>query len=275
MRERQVSGDSAAHRLLWGDPMHLTTQGIVLREVAYKESDKILTVLTEELGKVTVSARGSRKKGGGISAAAQMLVWSEMTLYEYRQRWGLKEAVTNREFRGVREELDKFALASYFAELIELLAPEEVPAPDLLALLLNALYALETLDRPLSLVKAAFEMRAMCLAGYAPLMDRCALCGNPPREPCFHLREGVLHCRTCGDSLATGVSLPLCGDSLAALKHIIYGPAKRLYSFRLDDAAQKRLSDVCESFLLTQMERGFRTLDFYRQLTEKLSVRNP
>lgn len=56
-----------------------------------------------------------------------MLVWSEMTLYEYRQRWGLKEAVTNREFRGVRENLDKFSLASYFAEVTEQLAPGTVP----------------------------------------------------------------------------------------------------------------------------------------------------
>ena len=37
--------------------MHLTTQGIVLREVNYKESDKILTVLTRDLGKLTVKAR--------------------------------------------------------------------------------------------------------------------------------------------------------------------------------------------------------------------------
>ena len=149
--------------------MHVTTQGIVLREVQYKESDRILTVLTQDLGKITVSARAGRKKGGGISAASQMLVWSEMTLYEYRQRWGLKEAVTNREFRGVREDLDKFALASYFAEVTEQLTPEQLPAPELLALLLNALYALEKLDRPLALVKAAFEMRAMCPVSYTHL----------------------------------------------------------------------------------------------------------
>lgn len=103
--------------------MQLTTQGLVLREVNYKESDKILTVLTQDMGKLTISARGSRKKGGGISAAAQMLVWSEMTLYEYRQRWSLKEAVTNREFRGVREDLESYALACYFAEIIDQLAP--------------------------------------------------------------------------------------------------------------------------------------------------------
>ncbi len=252
--------------------MHVTTQGIVLREVNYKESDKILTVLTQDLGKLTVSARASRKKGGGISAAAQMLVWSEMTLYEYRQRWGLKEAVTNREFRGVREDLDKFALASYFAEVTELLSPEQFPAPELLALLLNALYALENLDRPLALIKAAFEMRAMCLSGYEPLIDSCAVCGGVPAQPRFHLREGVLHCKNCGKALATGISLPLCPASLAALRHIVHGPAKKLYSFRLDSAAQKRLSDVCEAFLLTQLEQGFHTLDFYKQITLKIPL---
>ena len=114
--------------------MQLTTQGLVLREVNYKESDKILTVLTQDMGKLTISARGSRKKGGGISAAAQMLVWSEMTLYEYRQRWSLKEAVTNREFRGVREDLESYALACYFAEIIDQLAPEQ---PEEIKLLLD------------------------------------------------------------------------------------------------------------------------------------------
>lgn len=173
-----------------GNSEHVTTQGIVLREVQYKESDRILTVLTQDLGKITVSARAGRKRGGGISAASQMLVWSEMTLYEYRQRWGLKEAVTNREFRGVREDLDKFALASYFAEVTEQLTPEQLPAPELLALLLNALYALEKLDRPLALVKAAFERRAMCLSGYEPLIGGCAVCGETPVQPQFHLQGG-------------------------------------------------------------------------------------
>ena len=41
--------------------MDLTTNALVLREVSYKESDKILTVLTADGGKLTVSARGCRK----------------------------------------------------------------------------------------------------------------------------------------------------------------------------------------------------------------------
>ncbi|MCD8051453.1 MAG: DNA repair protein RecO [Clostridiales bacterium] len=248
--------------------MNLTTQAIVLRAVNYKESDKILTLLTRDSGKLTVTARAcrkSRKQGGGVSAAAQLLVWSDVVLKEYRGRWTLSEAVTNREFRGVREDLDKMALGSYFAEVTELLAPEGVPAPELLALLLNSLYALESLDRPLPLVKAAFELRAMCLAGYAPALDRCALCGaEQPEEPRFHLREGVLHCRGC--RVGDGISLPLDAGSLTAMRHIVSCPSKRLFSFRLSGPGEKRLGDAAEGFLLTQLERGFYTLDFYKQI---------
>ena len=63
--------------------MHISTQGLVLREVNYKESDKLLTVLTAEGGKRTVKARGCRRKGSPLAAAAQLLVYSDMTLFEY------------------------------------------------------------------------------------------------------------------------------------------------------------------------------------------------
>lgn len=43
--------------------MHMRTKALVLRETAYKESDKILTLLTQEAGKLTASARGCRKRG--------------------------------------------------------------------------------------------------------------------------------------------------------------------------------------------------------------------
>ena len=59
--------------------MHINTQGLVLREVNYKEADKILTVLTAEGGKRTVKARGCRRKGSRLAACAQLLVYSEMT----------------------------------------------------------------------------------------------------------------------------------------------------------------------------------------------------
>ena len=104
--------------------MHMRTKALVLRETAYKESDKILTLLTQEAGKLTASARGCRKKGSAIAAGCQLLVWSDLVLYEYRGRWTVQEVAVEREFRGMRQDLVKFAPSLIIPRL-----PFPVPDP--------------------------------------------------------------------------------------------------------------------------------------------------
>ena len=152
--------------------MRRIVEGIVLRETETKEADKILTVLTKSEGKLTVIARGARRKNSRTAAAAELLAYSEMTLFQ-RGKWSiLDEASTIELFSGVRQDIELLALGSYFADLSELLSQEDVPAPELLSLLLNALYALGTLRRDPEQVKAAFELRILTLSGFAPLLDR-------------------------------------------------------------------------------------------------------
>ena len=248
--------------------MHITTMALVLRTVDYKETDKILTLLTQDQGKLTASARGCRKKGSAIAAGCQLLAWSEMVLYDYQGRWSVKESATQRLFQGVRNDIVRLALGCYFAEVAELLAVEGEPAPELLSLTLNSLHALDKMpEKPLPLVKAAFEWKAMALAGYEPLIDGCAVCGAHPSEnPRFHLREGVLHCAKCRGEVGEGISMPLSLPALAALEHIVHGDPKRLFSFRLEGEPLKELADAAEAYLHTQLERGFSTLDYYKSL---------
>ncbi len=247
--------------------MHLTTKGLVLREVNYKESDKILTVLTEDEGKLTLSARGCRKKGSAIAAASQLLVWSEFTLYEYQGRWTVKEALTQRQFSGVRSDLEKLSLASYFAEVAEALAEEGQREPGLLSLILNCLHSLDKLPHPPAMVKTAFEWKAMALAGYEPMADGCALCGAElPEDPRINLTAGVLHCAACREGVGEGISMPITPAALAALRHFIWGDPKRLFSVSVDERSLRRLGEASEAYLMTQLERGFRTLDFYKSL---------
>lgn len=250
--------------------MHLNTKALVLREVNYKESDKILTILTDEEGKLTVSARGCRKKGSPIAAVSQLLVWSEMTLYEYKGRWAVKEASAERQFAHLRGDLDKLSLGSYFAEVIETLAGEGQSEPGLLSLILNCLHGLDRLDLPERQVKTAFEWKVMALAGYEPMIDACAICGREtPEEPRIHLGEGVLHCAACRTEIGDGISMPLTAPALCALRHVIWGNPKRLFAFRLDETSLRLLADAGEAYLMTRLERGFRTLDFYKSLSAR------
>lgn len=245
---------------------YIVTRGIVLRETETKEADKILTLLTGDRGRISVIARGVRRKSCKFAACAQPLVYSEWTLYQKGDWYYANEGATLELFSGLRSDLDALSLGFYLAELTEAVATEEADSDALLRHLLNGLYALSALKKPPALVKAAFELRLMSLAGYEPLADGCAYCGCPePEQPLLDVVQGVLRCRRCGVK-ESALSMPLCADSLAALRHAIYGDARRLYSFRLGDEALRRLAGAAEAFAAAQLERGFRTLDFYKSL---------
>ena len=245
-------------------------KGIVLRETQTKEADKILTVLTAEYGRISVIARGARRRGSKIAAAAELFAFSEMVLYEQKNWWMLDEASVIALFDGVRQDVELLSLAAYFAEMTEAVTDVNMPCGEILSLLLNALYALDTLKRPQSSVKAAFELRLMSLAGYAPLLDDCAECGAAePDAPRFDVTEGVIFCKKCAP--AFGELLPLDTASLSAMRFVTHTGREKLFSFRLEGQAMRLFADACERFAFMQLERPFRTLDFYRSLQQTTS----
>ena len=120
------------------------------------------------------------------------------------------------------------------------MCPEEAPAPELAALLLNGLYALCYLEKDPVLVKAAFQWRLMALAGFQPFTDNCAVCGAAePAAPMLDVVHGVVRCGGCKGG--GGLSLPLTAAGLAALRHILTADGKKLYSFTLEPGALRLL----------------------------------
>lgn len=243
--------------------MFLKTDGLVVRQVNYKDNDQILTVLTKEHGLMTLKARGVRSRSSRLKGACQLLAYSEFTVFENRGFHTIDEANAIQMFPELRTDIELLSLASYFAQVAEVLSQEDMPNPELLSLTLNALYALcRRLCTP-ELVKAAFELRAACLGGYTPELSGCAVCGNPEPDR-FDVRGGILCCASC--SAGEGLRLPVSPGSLAAMRYLVSCDAKRLFAFRLEGRAVKELCDLTETYLQTQLERGFYTLDFYKSL---------
>jgi DNA repair protein RecO (recombination protein O) len=241
-----------------------TTRALVLREVRYKEADKILTVLTEDEGKITVRARRASGRKSKIGAATEQLTFSEMTLFGNKGFWTLNEAETIEQFVGLRENIDTLSLGNYFAELIEAVSDEDTPNPAVLRLGLNSLFALSRKLYEPEHIKAVFEMRLMCLSGYEPTLDGCSVCGKSAcSDMLLSINGGVMHCRTCNPGQA-GVSLPLCEATVSAIRHIIEADEKKIFSFSLDERAKKMLYDICEAYVLACLERGFGALDYWK-----------
>lgn len=248
--------------------MYTTTNALVLREVRYKEADRILTLLTSNEGKITVKARGALRKGSKTAAATQQLTYSEMTLFGNRGRWTVNEAVIKEAFTGLRGDIENFSLGCYFAECLESLSVEDQPDAELMQLGLNSLYALSNELYSPEHIKAAFELRLMCLAGYTPELSICPACGREDIEqPVLDLRQGSVFCRKC--SVGGDAVVRLCPESLAAMRYIVSAPAKRLFSFKISDGALLRLSAAAERYLLLHTERQFPTLTYWKNIRIK------
>ena len=244
--------------------MYLTVRAIVLRVTDYNDRDALLTVLTRNHGKLTIKARGLRRKNSPLIAPCQLLAYGEFTLFEYKGQYTINEAHSLELFTPLRRDLTKLSLGTYFAQAGEVLSQEDLPNPELQSLLLNCLYALCRLPIPEAQVKAVFELRIAVMGGYAPDMQGCFYCQSDTPDR-FNLSQGHLECSHCGGN-QDGIRLPILPGTLDAMRYICYCEDKKLFSFALGSEAMEQLSQVTESYLVTQLERGFSTLDFYKTL---------
>ena len=245
--------------------MYMTIQGIVLRVTDYNERDALLTLLTGTQGKITVKARGLRRKNSPLVAPCQLLAYGEFTLFEYRGQYIINEAHSLELFTPLRRDLTKLSLGTYFAQVSEVLSQEDYPSPELLSLLLNCLYVLTRLTISESMVKAVFELRAACLSGYTPDLFGCHICGSQTPNR-FDLSAGQLECQNCRSRESNGIRMPVSPSVLEAMRYICLCDPKKLFSFQIGAETLLQLGNLTEAYLTTQLERGFSTLDFYKSL---------
>lgn len=246
--------------------MYLTTQGLVLRVSDYNDHDALLTLLTREYGRLTVKARGLRRKNSPLVAPCQLLAYGEFTLFEYKGMYTINEAHSIELFHGLRRDLVRLSLGTYFAQVAEVVSQEDTPGSELMSLVLNCLFALASMPAAEEKIKAVFELRCACLSGYTPDLFGCHSCGNALADR-FDVSAGVLECCACRSAESDGLRLPVSPGTLDAMRYIVSCPPKRLFSFSASRQTIQQLSNLTETYLSTQLERGFSALDFYKSLT--------
>ena len=245
--------------------MYLKIQGLVVRTTAYNDTDLLLTLLTADHGKITAKVRGARRKNSRMISCSQLLAYCEYTLFEYRGMYTVNEAQTVALFPQLQKDLNKLSLATYFAQAAELIAQEDTPTAGLLPLLLNSLYALDKNYATDTLIKAVFELRLACISGYEPDLRGCMHCGREVPDR-FNVFAGHLECSKCGNSDSHGIRMPITPGVLDAMRYVCYCEPNKLFSFTLSDQNVERFSELTESYLSAQLERGFSALDFYKSI---------
>lgn len=240
-----------------------TTKGLIIKEQKVGEADRLVTILTEDLGIIRAFAPGALKIKSRNISATSLLSYSELTIYQSRDTYKINEARSKEIFFRLRDNIVNLSLAGYFCELLMNLAPVFEPAGDYLRLTLNCLYLLCEKKRSPDILKSIFEMKILEYSGYCPDLSACAKCKtNTPSNVGFDIINGVITCEKCKDEKF--ISIP--NSVFAALVHIIYADEKKMFSFKINEESERVLSNITEKYLLAQTEKNYKTLDFYKQM---------
>ena len=267
--------------------MRIAIDGLVLREMNSGENDKLLLVLTAERGKIWICAKGGRSIKSKKSAICRAFTYAEFEIYEKNNVIYLSGGSPTKAFFAYRTDLDGYALACYVTAICEEITGEEVEAEQILRTTLNTFYAIENQLYPIEQMKAAYELFAASVSGFAPDLSVCQSCGKDftaQDKLWLDVMNGNLLCGECKskspnasfeqeihvDEYETrNLLLPLDAPSLMAMRYCVSAPSKRLFSFEIKDKESAKLFyRAAESYLLNHLERGFDTLNFYYKVKD-------
>lgn len=259
--------------------MHYTLDGLVVREMAWGENDKRIVLLTANRGRVSVLAKGARSMRSKYMNAIQLFTYGNYEITERNGYAWLGGASITEAFFEIRNDIEKLSLASYIVDMAGELTGEEEPAEGILRLTLNTLFAIAKEFKPMTQIKATYELRAMADSGYLPDLSGCGLCGHD-RADCMYLdvMNGILKCADClsrlgardvtmeDDPRTNLILVPADMDTLAAARYIMEAPIEKVLSVRLPITVQEQLSKMGEAFAVHHLEKRLASLDFYHDV---------
>ncbi len=252
-------------------PKELKVRGIVIREAPMGDKDKRIVLLTEEVGKISVLAKGALGPKSKSAALTQLFSLVELIVTKGRTFYYIKEGRLIESFYDLRLSLEKLSYATIMAEVADTLCLDGQENRNLLTLLYRALKR-ETAQEEgkESLPADVFILRALAENGFYPSLDSCFLCGRSFLDDAefsvtdtvsFDPRQGGAACSSCRRG-----GITLSRGSLKAMRYICDAPYQTLFNFTVDDRVLAELDMAVEEYLKEQTERTYQGIEFLKKV---------
>ncbi|MFW6334509.1 MAG: DNA repair protein RecO [Desulfosalsimonas sp.] len=253
-----------------------STPAILLRRIDHGDFDLIATFLTLEKGKISAVAKNAKKSRKRFSGLLELFSCLEIVCSKGR-RGGLavlREASMNLPFAGIRADVYKTLYAGYWAELINGWMEEWKPQPGIYHLLHGSLNDLDTGSVSPAVASIVFQIRFLILAGYAPKIDSCTVCGAgldeiPSGSVIFDLEKGGIVCNGCAAGGDRRKPIRISKGAVRQLCWMRQADAARLSRLRFTETAVREASEAMERFVPYHLGRMPRSLRVIWQLRRR------
>lgn len=240
----------------------IKVKGIVIKEMVYKENDKIITLMTDKLGKISCMAKGVKNNKSPMLASSQFLVYSEFVLYKGSSFYYINSAEMLESFYFIKNNYDKLQKAYDITKTLYKVAYENEDSKELLSLYLNTLFVLVNDLKDFKFINSVFKLKAMCLVGYSPHINKCCKCNkvmvNKERviPAYFNKTNNRCECNECyekskKDNIENSKKFKSLSDSvLIAVLYIISAPIKKVFGFELKEKELKEFEDFANKYFM-------------------------
>lgn len=226
------------------------TFGIVLSWIKYKESSKIVTVFTEDLGKISIMAQGSLKPKSQLLAITEVFSKSHFELKKGKSFYYIESAELENSNFQLRQDIDRLAYGFYILELVERSMPEGEPSSRIFGMLDKALSELSVSEQPL-LQTVAFELKMISILGYRPQISACLACSRDISSAWeFSIAEGGIYC----DSCRKGIDASIDNEALETLRVILLSRFDELKEILLETKTLKRIHGLMYQYILYSLD---------------------
>lgn len=245
------------------------TAAIVLRHREMGEADRLLTLYTEQLGKVRAIAKGVRRLRSRKAGHLEPFTYANLQLARGRDLMIITQAETVDAFLPLRDDLDKVGQASYVIELIDRFTYDSEENSTIFRLIVQTLGRLQTSSDP-ALVLRYYEMRLLDYLGFRPELQKCTSCEKAiqPEDQYFSALHGGVLCPTCGKGVAG--ARPISVNALRYLRHFQRSAYDQARIAEPGPAAHTELEILMHHYLTYLLERNLNTPAFMRKLRAEL-----
>ena len=230
--------------------------GIIISESNLGDYDKMLTMLTPGLGKISCVAKGARRQRSALLAGTQFLCFGEYLMYKGANTYNINSCETIEVFYKLRTDLDKLNNAVYITKIIQDVTEENQNCYKILQLFLNTLYTLSETDKDSELIISIFKLKLLCFLGFTPRITECTNCKQKENLQYFSLKDNGFKCSACAKQDTS--CLTMSESTANAIRYIVMSPPKKLYSFNLKDESLNELKLITKLYFEEKLEKEYK-----------------
>lgn len=233
----------------------IKTKGIILAQNNMSENDKMVTILTPDLGKIGCAARGSRRPKSTLMAGTQFLCFADFIIYKGVSSYNLNSAEPIEIFYNIRLDIDKLKYAVEVAKIANDITEENEGSYRILQLVLNTLYMISESNKELEFILSIYKLRLLSIIGFRPIIEKCSNCGKNEELRYFSFIDNGFKCKNC--KTQDKGAIELSDATIKAIKFIIKAEPKKIFSFDIAEENKKQLKLLTKIYLDKCIEKEY------------------